>query len=622
MTDLCTIGPVSVAEAHILDDSSWSYESSATQVVTSGATITNRGQYGESYSFAIICTVDEALQLKGVVEQGDIIWMNTATDLTDNDYLQHKGWVILTSLGIEELNPSGDVQCTITYIKISDYESEYLTMDYSRGLYDGINIEPTYDITSTVYQLNEDGSDITTNWTTARDYLGTLTASVASGAFSLSQAATSDGTWSFGWLICDTTRFTPPFTVEAKLDYSAVASSTNSFSVGVGLTPVAYQDGTSTIKDRTRDNWIEFNWHIPNSTATKYSLRTKKSGKWVYEVPNTTMTKAAGATIALKMVFDTAGNVRTYIDGTQIYYGPHNLSNTNNMFLYLYTNNKDSTARAGIFDNIKVYNADELAFPNVVMIPPDAANLSVAATGTRTVEDGTASYYADPTSELRYQIDKAKYYQGSVKLLSTNNAASSSRQVLSTGAKLTPTTTTLKNGMTQLTFDADEVILSAYHTGAWNAINRFELTADIDYIRPIFISNERVVLQINDTKWTMLRSSPIVTVEHPDTDFDYTLHDRYYHNGALTSAPGAAADIAMTDTDDGYYAYIYDNGDTHATLITKKDPTTIKSDNLPADTITGLGWVLIAGTTYDAPDSLARQWYKQTRTGISLKQII
>ena len=58
-------------------------------------------------------------------------------------------------------------------------------------------------------------------------------------------------------------------------------------------------------------------------------------------------------------------------------------------------------------------------------------------------------------------------------------------------------------------------------------------------------------------------------------------------------------------------------------LLCLKDPATIKSDSIPVSSPTvGIGWFLKGATGVDAAASLAQQWYKQTRTGISLKQII
>jgi hypothetical protein len=291
------------------------------------------------------------------------------------------------------------------------------------------------------------------------------------------------------------------------------------------------------------------------------------------------------------------------------------------MQIYLGIVNKDSTSYTGSFQKVEVYNADSVTFPNIVHLPYNAT-ASTTVTGHRHGEDGDISYYTNPTGELRFLEPAADYYKGSVKLLSTNNSASASRQVFGTDINLTPSTTTFQNAFTRLTFDADQVFIRGYD-GAWTDwINCFEFTADIDFMRPLFISPERVVLQINDTKWTMLRSSPMVTVEHPNTDFDYILRDRYVTGSGTTSSPAAGADIAMTaDTD--YYMKIHDTAaDDYSLVIGKRDKTTIKSDNIPADDITAIGWFKKGASGIDAADSLVQQWYKQTRTGISLKQII
>jgi hypothetical protein len=639
MTDVCTIGPVSVENAHIFDSNTFNFSNSAEQVVSSGSTITSKGQYSEEYEFEIICTYDEALQLKGVVEMGELIWMNTS-DLTDNDYLQHKGWVLLTNLTIELENPTTLVSCQISYVKISDHEAEYLTMDYSRGIYDGNNLTPGYDITTTSYQLQEDGTDATTNWSAIKYYpttgsgAGTFTWGTDTAEFDMENKSKTDGVWFNTWVMCDTKKFTPPFTIDIVLDRNSLpGAGTYPAALGLMFSPNNIPHGNKEFVNKKLGDYLEFQWNCSTSSTNLHIAEISKGttyGSARFLRSNINL-GTADADIALRIIFYADGKIRVYQDydtalgsPTQIYYGPSNLINyKGGLYLYLFVKNREGSASfTGSFDNINIYNANAVAFPNVVMTPPDAV-LSTAATGTRTVEDGTASYYKNPTTELRYLIDKSKYYQGSVKLLSTNNDDSASRQVFSTGIKLTPATTTLKNGMTRLTFDADQVILSGYSAGAYNEIDRFEFTADIDFIRPLFINSERVVLQINDTKWTMLRSSRVVTVEHPNTDFDYTFRDTYVTGaGVIAPDPAAGADVAMTaDTD--YWLTTYDAAaDTYQLLIGKRDPTTIKSDNIPADTITGLGWYKKADAGEDAADSLIQQWYKQTRTGISLKQII
>lgn len=257
---------------------------------------------------------------------------------------------------------------------------------------------------------------------------------------------------------------------------------------------------------------------------------------------------------------------------------------------------------------------------------PYNATVQTSATGNRVGEDGNYAYYDTPSVPLRFQIAQANMYKGATRLYTTNNDGSDSFQVFHTDVRLTPATTTLKNGFTRLTFDADEMILSGYHGGAWTEVTRLDYGTSISIVKPLLITNDEVILQVNDTKVHMTRSSPMITLYHPNTALDYPLQDRYYHNGALTSSPAADADIAMTDLDDGYYAYVYtDTTEVNRIVIGKKDPTTIKSDNLPADDVTGIGWTTAAlegAASIDTAKQLVEQWWKQTRTRISWKQIV
>jgi hypothetical protein len=630
MTDKCTIGPVSILDPHLFENNKFSFSNSAVSTVASGSTITTKGQYTEELGFDIIMTIDEALQVRGVVEMGEIVWLDTSSDLTDNNYFQHKGWVLLTSMVMEHLNPTY-MTCSISYIKISDHADEYLTMDYTRGIYDGVNIEPTYDITSTVYDLQEDGSDATTNFSTIREYPTAATTSWATdGAeWDLAVASGTDGTSALGWVMVDTMTFTPPFTLDTALDFNTVPGAASyPANIGILITPHDVASGSAEFINKALGDYFEFQWNLTNTTGTVHAAYIGKGGtvKWM---SSGTSTGVADADIGVRLQFDAEGKVRIYYDDdatlaspTQLYYGPHNIVNwKNGLRVYLYVKNRDSTSFTGSFHFLNIYNSDEVTFPNIVHIPYNSTAVTTV-TGTRAGEDGNISYYTDPTTELRYTVAKADYYKGSVKLLSTNNTGASSRQVFGTNIKLTPTTTTLKNAFTQLTFDADEVIISGYD-GGWQEINRIHYTADIDLIRPLYISSEKVVLQINSTKWTMLRSSPIVTVEHPTEILQYTLRDRYVTGSGTTSAPAADADIDLTaDTD--YYVKIHDNAsDSYSLVLGFKDPTTIKSDSIPvASNPVGIGWFNKAASGINAADSLIQQWYRQTRTGISLKQIV
>ena len=175
--------------------------------------------------------------------------------------------------------------------------------------------------------------------------------------------------------------------------------------------------------------------------------------------------------------------------------------------------------------------------------------------------------------------------------------------------------------MTKLIFDSNGFTIQAWHDSQWNDVNTITYTGGITYLKPIFINSERVVLQVNATKITMLRSSPMFNIEHPSTSLGFTLKDSYTSGSGTISSPGSGTTISML-LDSEYYMAIYNSTDTYRMLAVKKDPCNIKSDSFPADEITGLGWYSSSGTDYETITNVAQSWYRQTRTGISLKQIV
>jgi hypothetical protein len=628
MTNLCTIGPVTITDANLYDGNTFNYTNSTTRTVTSGSSITTRGQFDEEYGFDIICTNSQFIQLQGVVEMGEIIWMDSSSELTDNNYLQHKGWVVLTELTSELLNPNM-VQCSIKYIKISAHENEYLTMDYSRGIYDGISLNPSYTIANTSYLLQEDGSDATTNWSTIRKYSSPTTASFVSDGteFDMTCYPNTDGSWGRAWVICDTKRFTPPFTFETVLDRNSLPGA-GSFPAAFGImfSPNDVQSLSSEIVDKNLGDYLELQWNVSNTNTSLQLSYLASGGSYQNRFSGLDM-GTVNAELGIRMNFTADKKVSVYTDNgvtgtwTLVYSGTTGLVNSNDLILYLYNMNKDSTSYTGSFQYANITQSNQDTFPNIVTMPYNSTQVT-PPTGHRHGEDGDIYYYTNPTNELRYTINKADYYKGSVKLLSTNNISLTSTQVYSTEYKLTPTTTILKNEFTRLTFDNTAMYVEGYISGSWQLLNKFVYPTTINLIRPIFINSERIVLQINDTKITMLRSSPMITLEHPNTTLTYTLHDRYDRTSGFIASPGANADIPMT-LDSDYWCTVYNiAAPTNQLLIGKKDKCTIKSDSLPADTMTALGWFRNGDLGIDLPTSKIQEWYKQTRTGISLKEVI
>lgn len=630
MTDLASIGPVSITDAQLWDNNQFSISSGSNKVIASGTTIFTKGQFEQTESFSIICSQDDALQLKGLVEIGEPVWINTSTDITDNDYLQHKGWYILKSIDFELVNLSL-VQCNIDCELISTHLSEYLTLDYSTGAYDGLALDYTFEPTTTTYDLQDDMSTAD-NWQAVQEYeLGggnPTTSGASDGAeIDIACAASADANKAIAWMRSDE-KYYPPFTLETILDYNALpAGGAYNASIAFGMSKEILQTSEQAIYKNGAIEWFYYQWLL-NSASTYHELATSRSGNWIQMYPWTSV-GVASTEMGLKIELELDGTMTVYTDYdttgtyTQIYKGPINIQNLHEgLYMYLVVGNEDATSFTGSFQKLDIYNADETN-PDYVVCLPYNSTVVTTATGNRTGEDGNIPYYTSPTTELRYQIAAADMYKGSVKLLSTNNTGADSLQVYSTDYRLTAATTILKNAFTKLEFDADEMVVFGYHGGQWNEIMDFDFGTSISIMKPLLISPDEVWLQINNTKIHMTRSSPMISLYHPNTAPTYTLRDRYYHNGALTNGPAADADIAMTDADDGYYAAIYDTAaDTYQLVIGKKDSATIKSDSLPADDITGIGWWEKNMTGINTKDALVRQWWKQTRTRVSWKQIV
>lgn len=114
-------------------------------------------------------------------------------------------------------------------------------------------------------------------------------------------------------------------------------------------------------------------------------------------------------------------------------------------------------------------------------------------------------------------------------------------------------------------------------------------------------------------------------VEHPGTVLGFTIKNRYYHHNGTdwttTSSPSANADISMQ----GFpYCNIYNLGDTYCMQVLKTDKSTIKSDSLPANALTIIGWYdsTVADTnSTEHSSNLYKEVWKQTKQKIGIKRM-
>ena len=95
--------------------------------------------------------------------------------------------------------------------------------------------------------------------------------------------------------------------------------------------------------------------------------------------------------------------------------------------------------------------------------------------------------------------------------------------------------------------------------------------------------------------------------------------DYYDHDAGQTVTP-TSADISMRTT---YYANVYNTtDDTERFQIIQTEPTIIKSDSIPAASITGLGFYeATPQSTYSSYTSIAKEFFKQPQTRIKIRKV-
>lgn len=189
--------------------------------------------------------------------------------------------------------------------------------------------------------------------------------------------------------------------------------------------------------------------------------------------------------------------------------------------------------------------------------------------------------------------------------------------------------TVLKNSFTKLKIGGNTtpatINLYGYNNG-WKLINSLEYPSNISLIKPILIRHDEIVIQVNNTK-IHITKLPMFSIYHPQTDINFVETEYYFHDNKLETCKDIVAKdkgkLSMTDIKTGYYTECYNSLDHDSILVIgKKDPCNIYVDHLPADGITGIGWVTHTIDMYNRGDYMVLSWYSQTRTGSKFKQLV
>jgi hypothetical protein len=148
-------------------------------------------------------------------------------------------------------------------------------------------------------------------------------------------------------------------------------------------------------------------------------------------------------------------------------------------------------------------------------------------------------------------------------------------------------------------------------------------------IKPLYVSPERFVMQIDKTIWTLERGKQFARVQHPTTELGYTRGTCFYSDNT-NSNPSADTAVEMFFNS---YCLIWNRGsgtcDTPdpavdlRLMIIKTSPTAIMSDSLLPDAMTGIGFFdsTLEGSDHNSYLNISREFFIQPRTNIALKGI-
>ena len=625
MTTYCKIGPIQLPNQYITDND-------------------NPGVGDGSEGFSVVCTPAQAYQIRGLVtpfikEQfynrnilniPDSYWgllpIDASTGLDDNDFINHRGLgYIITNAALNPLNPflvQVDLQCE----EILPILSDYLKMDYTTGLSDGTALSTNYQDTLKVDRLNDQftGLDTTNVWYPAVSSGLSGASFTSNGSELVGVGGASTNAVQGTLFITNRTVFTNPFTVETTLEWPSGTASGQTYYVALYLQP---SRPVSTADINTNIDLFRVIIKATSTGATYY-VQSKIKGAWATYATGTLT--SAQLTPNFKIVIDSNKKMAVYIDkaGTTNWVSVvGNIDTTKIKFTtgfnlsYVFMN-FSTTSKTVMSQQIEVYNYDALVPVNVVSLPP--VTVMTTPTFTRASADGPINCYANPTGTLLYQPTIDSFYLGTVKGYTNDYSDNVYRLITNNETTIQPLNFYVSNGIIQLTTTSNGVQVSYWNGSTWVLLDTF-IIGTITRLKITKVSPTKFTFKANQTEWTLEIGKPYCRVKHQYTDLAHTLRTCVNNDGVTQSDLVSGASVSMLLQ---RYATFWNHGtgtcaapnpaDNNRLLIIKQNTATIKTDVIPADTMTGIGIVdntQAAGSFKDAI-GIAKEFFYQTLQSI------
>ena len=610
MTTYCKIGPIQLPNQYITDND-------------------DPGVGDGSEVFSVVCTPAQAYQIRGLVtpfikEQffnrnvlniPDGYWgllpIDASTGLDDNDFINHRGLgYLITQATLNPLNPF-IVQVDLECEEILPILVDYLKMDYTSGLGDGTQLSTNYAMTVKNDRIND---QFTTLDTTNMWYPGVSDATLTGAGFAIVNGelqmtgSAAKNTVLGTSFITNRNIVTAPFTIETTLEWTSGMGGSNPYYIALNLTktrPITTAD--------INTNLDLFRIIVKVTTTASFIIQSRIKGKWITFY--TGSLTSAQLTPNFKIVISNNNRMTVYIDKAGTTNWVQVISNIDvstidfsKGYNLTYTfSNSSTAAKIGSSQQIEVYNYDAFAPVNVVSLPPVTA--LTTPTFTRSTADGTINCYANPTGTLLYQPTIDTFYLGTVKGYTNDYSDNVYRLITNNETTIQPLNFYVSNGLITLTTTSNGVQVSYWNGTTWVALDTF-IIGTITRLKETKVSPTKFSFKANQTEWTLEIGKPYCRVKHLQTTLTHALRNTAYDDVGVQTGVISGASVPMQLQN---YAILYNTADTFRLLILKQNMSTILSDSIPPDTMTGIGFVdstQIAGSYKDAIGISREFWFE------------
>jgi|GEM_PF-6308793 hypothetical protein len=546
------------------------------------------------------------------------VWINATASRPeeyDNVRLNHKGWYLIRNVDIDNINQF-EAKATLTVELINNAMDVFLEMDYTTSPYAGTPLKHGYDLTEELVLLEDDfpGTTLdTSKWSATMWNMTGGSHTVSGGKLGMSgvQTAIIPGMPCWGARSIQSKQsFDAPFYVE--FDLEVPDSSTAPYydghnhhfvlRPGQWLDQEGWQDTFLIIHDvgsNSRD--MRFVKPFTDPLVKVLVSNDNKLHKW-------------------KVLVGEDGLITAWLWNSTtsewdfFWKGPCSLSRMTGLTVGFTYHSHEPVNHTVYTDRIKLYKTQAQVLESVAKIPVTGRNASTGL-GSR----GSSYLHKNGESDNSFQnsaSDPMAIFNGSPRLYSNNNPQNEWNEIHNLEESLKVDKCKFYNDLIQIIPTSTGIEIHRINGASFEKFFNVDI-GPISFIKLLNKTPEELILAINRTKWILRRSEPFVYIKHEYNDLTYPKFSCCYHDGTPLEITADDQSISMSDT---HYALFWDKGSGTCanpnpaqnlrTMILQKYPTTIKSNKIPATSLTGIGFYdnTLPSSNQNHYSKLALEW--------------